>query len=164
MNRVAIFLFLLCTCHRAFSQQTEEVVEIKNVIQTLFNGMYEGDSSKVHSVFTRNITMATASRDKSNVAVLRQESSLEGFLKAVGTPHPEKWTEEIWNIEVQVDGDFAQAWCNYAFYAGHNFSHCGVDAFHLHKTAGGWKIFHLADTRRREGCDIPEEIQAKHKQ
>ena len=27
----------------------------------------------------------------------------------------------------------------------------------------GWKIFHLADTRRKENCSIPADIQAKHK-
>ena len=33
----------------------------------------------------------------------------------------------------------------------------------LVRTADGWKIFHLADTRRREGCKVPQEIQDKHK-
>jgi hypothetical protein len=46
---------------------------------------------------------------------------------------------------------------NYAFFAGDTFSHCGVNAFQLFKGADGWKIFHIADTRRREGCEMPEE-------
>jgi hypothetical protein len=71
--------------------------------------------------------------------------------------------EEIWNLKIQMDGDFAQAWCEYAFYYQNKFSHCGVDAFHLIKTTEGWKIFHLADTRRKENCIIPEEIKSKHK-
>ncbi|TAK42505.1 MAG: hypothetical protein EPO28_07185 [Saprospiraceae bacterium] len=32
-------------------------------------------------------------------------------------------------------------------------SHCGVNAIQLFKSAeGGWKIIHITDTRRREGC------------
>jgi hypothetical protein len=66
-------------------------------------------------------------------------------------------------MKIQIDGDFAQAWCDYAFYVGHRFNHCGIDAFHLIREKDGWKIFHLADTRRKEGCHVPEEIQKKHK-
>lgn len=142
--------------------QTDQEV-VREVINRLFKGMEQGDSAKVHSAFADEVTMATVLRDKNNEPVLRKESSITAFLKAVGTPHPDVWYEEIWNLKVQVDGDFAQAWCDYAFYVGNKFSHCGVDAFHLHKGKEGWKIFHLADTRRKENCVIPAEIQAKHK-
>jgi hypothetical protein len=155
-------LFIVASFQLAFAQADDQQ-QVKRVIQTMFDGMYEGDSSKVHSLFAKNITMATVFRDKSGLAVLRQEASLDGFLKAIGTPHPKKWTEEIWDVQVKIDGDFAQAWCEYAFYIDHTFSHCGIDAFHLHKTTSGWKVFHVADTRRKDGCNIPEAIQAKHK-
>ena len=46
---------------------------------------------------------------------------------------------------------------------GKRFSHCGVDAFQLVKTAAGWKIFQLSDTRRKEKCEIPEEISKRFK-
>lgn len=153
-------LILLTTT--AVAQSEEDTV--RGVIKTMFDGMYEGDSAKVHSVFAKEITMATMFRDKTGSPVIRREASLDGFLKAVGTPHAEKWTEEFWNLKVQIDGDFAQVWCDYAFYLNHTFSHCGVDAFHMHRTKEGWKIFHLADTRRKDACNIPEEILSKHKQ
>ena len=156
-----IVLFLLLVGFTAVAQSEEAAV--KSVVKTLFDGMYEGDSAKVHSTFSKNITMATVFRDKSGNPAIRQEASLDGFLKAVGTPRAEKMTEEYWNVVVQIDGDFAQAWCDYAFYIDHTFSHCGVDAFHMHKTKDGWKIFHLADTRRKDNCNIPEEILSKHK-
>jgi len=146
-----------------YAQSPSEELAVKEVITRLFTGMQKGDSAMVHSAFAREVTMATAFRDKSNNPVLEHENSIDGFLKAVGTPRPEIWYEEIWNVSVKIDGDFAQGWCDYAFYVGNKFSHCGVDAFELHKGKDGWKIFHLADTRRREGCNIPPEIQSKHK-
>lgn len=159
--------FLLCVLIAGcvtVNAQTSDVQAVNAVIKTLFDGMYESDSAKVRSVFTKGISMATVFRDKTGAPMLRQEASLEGFIKSVGSPHPEKLTEEFWNVKVNIDGDMAQAWCDYAFYLGHKFSHCGVDAFLFHKTSDGWKIFHLADTRKREGCVIPQEISAKHNQ
>jgi hypothetical protein len=53
----------------------------------------------------------------------------------------------------------AQAWMKYAFYIGKQFSHCGADAFQLFKGADNkWRIFHLADTRWKEGCNVPPAI------
>ena len=95
--------------------------------------------------------------------LIRDPSSVEKWLKGIGTPHPQVYYEEIWNLKIQVDGDLAQAWCDYALYADRTFSHCGVDAFHLFKGKDGWKIFHVADTRRKTPCNIPQTIQDKHK-
>jgi hypothetical protein len=146
----------------ARSQSSDEAA-IKAVITQLFTGMEKGDSAMVHAAFTPEVTMATVYRDKADAPALRRESTLDDFLKAVGTPHPHVWYEEVWNLKVQLDGDFAQAWCDYAFYSGDTFSHCGVDAFQLFRDRyGAWKIFHLADTRRKTGCNIPKETERKH--
>lgn len=162
MRNTLLFTFCMIFLSTASWSQPDDKQAISTVIKTLFDGMYEGDSSKVHSVFDESATMATVMRSKTGEPVLRRESSMKGMLQAIGTPRKEKMTEEFWNTNIQIDGDFAQAWCDYAFYIDHTFSHCGVDAFHLRKTKSGWKIFHLADTRRKEGCNIPEEIKLKH--
>jgi hypothetical protein len=137
--------------------------EVEAVIRKLFTGMEKSDTATVRSVFAQQVTMATVMRDKTDNPVLHRESSIDGWLKAIAAPRKETLYEEIWNVKVQRDGDFAQAWCDYAFYIDNTFSHCGVDAFHLHKGKEGWKIFHVADTRRKQGCQIPKEIQDKHK-
>jgi hypothetical protein len=46
-------------------------------------------------------------------------------------------------------------WTPYAFYYDGNFSHCGVDSFQLARTAEGWKVVQIADTRRTQGCPTP---------
>ncbi|MEJ0029506.1 MAG: hypothetical protein WDO15_03690, partial [Bacteroidota bacterium] len=108
--------------------------------------------------------MATVLKNKEGAMVLRQETDLKGFLDAVGTPHTEKWSEPIWEPKIQMDGNFAQVWAKYAFYLGKTFSHCGVDAFQLYKGQDGkWKIFHLADTRTKEGCNVPPTIANQYK-
>lgn len=154
-------LFLSATPRVLAQQMAEEKASVEPVMM-LFRGMQLGDSAMVRAVFAKEVTMATVHLDKQDNPQISRESSIEGFLQAVGTPHAYQWNEEIWDIEVKRDGDFAQVWCSYAFYRGHTFSHCGVDAFQLFRGKGGWKIFHLADTRRTVGCQIPEEIQRKH--
>lgn len=127
-------------------------------VNQLFEGMRTGDSAKVHRVFHHRAQMTSVKGDGSLT-----DDGLSGFLKAIGSPHTEIWNEVIWKPVVQVDGNFAQVWTPYAFYVGKRFSHCGVDAFQLVKTAGGWKIFQLTDTRRKEKCEVPEEISNRFK-
>jgi hypothetical protein len=159
---IAVVTLILIQSQLVSAQQIDES-GIKAPINDLFLAMQKGDSSLARKCFTADAKLATVSKDKAGNPVLRSEESIEGFMKAVGTPHPQTWFEEIWNIKIQQDGDFANVWCDYAFYVDKTFSHCGVDSFHLYKTKDGWKIFQLADTRRKTDCKIPDEIQAKHK-
>jgi hypothetical protein len=161
---ITITLLLTVIFTSGFSQINEEEKSIKEAIQGMFKGMELGDSAMVSKSLLKETTMVSISRNQNNQLVLhRDPSSKDQWLKAIGTPHNGKWFEEIWDLKIQIDGDFAQAWCNYAFYIDNKFSHCGVDAFHLTKTAQGWKVFHLADTRRKQECYMPRDIVDKHK-
>lgn len=162
MQKHFYVIFLLLSSSILLRAQPSEEATVTEVVNRLFLGMYKADSAMVRSVFAKEVTMATATRNKEGNPVLRREYSINDFVKSVGKQQADQLTEEIWNLKVQIDGDFAQAWCDYAFYVGHGFSHCGVDAFHLYRSNEGWKIFHLADTRRKDNCIIPEQIQKKH--
>jgi hypothetical protein len=145
------------------AQAFNDEASVKDVLTKVFKAMELGDSAMLRTAFYSQVTTVTVARDKNGNTVLRSESSVDGFAKAVGTPHKEVWHEDIWDVKVQLDGDFAQAWCDYSFHHDKTFIHCGVDAFHLIKTKEGWKIFHLADTRRKTGCNLPKEILDKYK-
>ena len=156
-------MLLMSGVIHVMAQQTDEKITIMEVITRLFKGMEKGDSAMVHSAFASDVTFATIFRDAKNEQHLRREDSSEDFLKDIGTSHKITWYEEAWDVTIQVDGDFAQAWCNYAFYLDNTFSHCGVDAFQFYRETLGWKIFQLVDTRRTSGCIVPASIQDKHK-
>jgi hypothetical protein len=143
---------------QGFSQTTAETKGIMQPIRLLFEGMNLGDSGRVHSAFLNEVTFVTVAKNKAGKATLIPEP-LDQFLVTVGTPHTEVWNEPIWDVVIHVDGIFAQVWAKYAFYRDKQFSHCGVDAFHLIKSDDGqWRIFHLADTRQKEGCVVPAAI------
>lgn len=48
--------------------------------------------------------------------------------------------ERMWNPEVRVHGDIATVWTPYDFWIDGEFSHCGIDSFHLIRSAEGWKV------------------------
>lgn len=159
MRIITLLICAIIASIASKAQTAQDNREILEPINNLFKGMSLGDSALVHSAFAASPTMATIFKNKDGAITLRQESDLSGFLKAVGTPHEEKWSEPIWEPKIQMDGNFAQVWTKYAFYLGKQFSHCGVDAFQLFKgTDGKWKIFHLADTRWKENCNVPPTI------
>lgn len=141
--------------------QDDEQAKVLHVVNQLFEGMRLGDSTMVHDTFHKEPTLFTTMTNREGQPVLHQ-GRLQDFLNAIGTPHDVVWHEPIWDTEVRVDGNLAQVWTKYAFYAGEQFSHCGVDAFQLFKSLEGWKIFHLTDTRQFSGCEVPEEVTAKY--
>jgi len=156
MRQTIFFICLICA--GSLKAQSTVGQAVMEPIVRLFTGMNKGDSALAHSAFASEITMATIAKDKAGNVVVRRENSIAGFLKAIATPHPEPWSEPIWNTKIEVDGNFAQIWTDYAFYVGKKFSHCGVDAFQLVNNGSGWKIIHLADTRRTADCKIPPAI------
>ncbi|HMP99195.1 MAG TPA: nuclear transport factor 2 family protein [Cyclobacteriaceae bacterium] len=138
-------------------QQEKEVMD---VVFQLFEGMRMADTSMIKSSFVSHPKMYTATKNQQAQPVLA-EGSLKDFLQSVSKMQPNMMNEPIWDYKVQIDNDLAAVWTKYAFYFNNRFSHCGVDAFHLHRTNEGWKIFQLVDTRQREGCQVPDDIKVK---
>lgn len=129
-----------------------EKPQIMAVVNGLFDGMRTSDSAKIRTLFDPRARTITATMRDGKPQVSIQES-IEGFLKSIGTPRPEKLDEQIWNERVIVDGPLASVWVDYSLFVGTKFIHCGVDHFLIVKNvAGAWQILELADTRRTEGC------------
>jgi hypothetical protein len=157
MKRLLIAI-LTVSSSAVLAQSAQDNKEILIPINDLFRGMNTGDSALVHSTFVSAPVMTTVVKNKEGLPEMRT-SSLKKFLEAVGTPHDIKWSEPIWDVKIQMDGNLAQVWAKYAFYLGKEFSHCGVDAFQLFKgNDGKWRIFSLADTRQKDGCNVPPAI------
>lgn len=121
------------------------------VVTRLFDAMRQGDSAMLRSTFHPEARLATAGVRNGTATVGFEK--VDGFAQAIGSkPANQVWDERLYNEVVHIDGTLATVWTEYDFYLGDQFSHCGVDSFQLAKTADGWKIFSIADTRQREGC------------
>ena len=160
LKQFYLTLVLCCLPLILFAQtetQDKDRKPVELVIHKLFDGMREGDSSKVASVFHPEVTMFTSFTNKEGQKKIRK-GAIKPFLEAIGTPHDQVWDEKIWNTKILIDGGVAQVWTDYSFFVGEKFSHCGVDAFNLVRDEKkGWIIVNLMDTRRKDECQITEE-------
>jgi hypothetical protein len=125
--------------------------DARQVVDKLFTGMRNSDSTAVRSVFTKQCTLTSISKNAADSTVVHK-GTVDSFVKAVGMPHKDQWDERIYDVKVVVDGPMAVVWAPYKFYLGEKFSHCGVNVFNLIKTGTGWKINDITDTRRKDAC------------
>ena len=128
-------------------QNDEEAVVA--AVESLFEAMRTSDSTLARSAFHPTARLGRATEE--GIAF----NGVDGFIGAIGREKAEVWDEPIWDWTVSVDGRLAQMWTKYAFYLGDTFSHCGVDALELYKSATGWQITQLVDTSREEDCWLP---------
>jgi hypothetical protein len=121
------------------------------VVEALFDGMREKDDALLRSVWHPEARLQSAGADRDGnprVTSTPVESFVANVLSA------EAYLDErTFDEEVRVDGNLATAWTPYNIFVDGQFSHCGVDAFQMVRTAEGWRILQLTDTRTREGCD-----------
>jgi hypothetical protein len=127
--------------------------EVVAVVTALFDAMREADGDAAARLFHPQARLESVGRRDGEV-VLRSDPA-DDFVRAIGTPRDEVWDERIWNVEVRIDDALATAWMDYAFFRGDEYSHCGVNAFTLVRVREGWRITHIVDTRRTEGCEPP---------
>ena len=146
MRKLGILCWIIAV-YPTYAQSADESA-VRAVVDQLLAGMRQGDSALVHQFFLPEARLHTVSDD----ATLHR-TSLDQLLTAVGTPHNEVWDERITDCRIRIDGPLATAWTPYRFYRGEAFSHCGTNAFQLYRSADGWKILQITDTRRTDHCE-----------
>ena len=126
--------------------------EVVSVVEKLFDGMRARDTVAIRSVFDPSARLVNASGRGGGVSV----TTVDQFVISIGrAPDGVELIERIYAPEVRIDSNLASVWTFYTFHRGEQFSHCGIDAIQLLRTAGAWKIVHIADTRRTERCEPP---------
>jgi hypothetical protein len=131
----------------AAGQDPAVVAEIREVVDRLFTGMRTGDTAMMTSAIDVDARMVSASM-RGGVPVANV-GNVRAWLSGVANAR-EVLNERIWDVEIRIDGTLATAWMQYDFHVGERFSHCGVNAMQLVRTASGWKIVNVADSRRTE--------------
>ena len=136
----------------SISQNSFSEVEAKELIDTFFEGFHKGDTLIMNSVMVENLPNQTVFTTRDGIPKV-MDGNISEFLKAIANrPADQIWEEKLLDYKIQIDGNLAHVWTPYEFWLNGNFSHCGANAFTLAKTDAGWKIVHLIDSRRREGC------------
>lgn len=145
--RLAALVALAALAGAPVAAQSPDHEAAYQVITRLFDSMRARDTAAMRSAFVPNASMQslTASGVKFD--------AVDGWINSIGrAPAGLLLDERLANPVIHVDGDLANVWVDYWFFAGDRFSHCGVDAFLLAKQGGTWKVFSVVDTRRTQGC------------
>jgi hypothetical protein len=150
--KLLALLILLSTVipFAGFSQTAED--SVKAVVNKLFTAMKASDGPALLSVFSDSAILQTIASSKTGETVIRSET-VKSFANVVSTLPKGDADERISFETVKVDGALAIVWTPYQFYYKSNFSHCGVNSFHLVRINGEWKIHFLIDTRRKSPCN-----------
>ena len=154
MKKIALLLIIFSFSLSKTNAQTANPDEtaVKATINALFDGMRTSDSTLIRKTFASKSIMQTIATNKEGKSSVRSES-VDGFIKSIAAPHPERYDERIVFTKILIDGNLASVWTEYKFYIGDKFSHCGVNSFQLFKGEDGWKIIYIIDTRRKDKCN-----------
>ncbi len=154
MNKIFIIIFFSFLNCSLSGQNISEKQKIKKMISVFFEGLHEGDSSKVSSVLHSGVKIQTTYKNKKGKSVLKDQTRQE-LLKAIALKKKETiYFEKLISYDIKVDDNLALVWTPYEFYLNEKFSHCGTNSFQLFKQNEKWKIIFLIDTRKRKNCKI----------
>jgi hypothetical protein len=145
---IVLTLLVFSVCSKAQSAEDS----VKAVVNNLFTAMIKSDTVLLKTCFADSMVLQTIVRGKSGGAEVKSETAA-GFVKSIGSLKPGSADEQITFGNILIDGPLALVWTPYKFYFNGQFSHCGVNSFHLVRFKEGWRIQYLIDTRRRTGCE-----------
>ena len=123
--------------------------EVLAAAQALFDAMADGDSAAVADILLpEGGFYAVATADGTPAHSYIPHAEFAGMVARQESP----LIERMWDAQVVVHDPIAMVWTPYDFHFGDTFSHCGVDAFSMVRTAEGWKIAGIIFTRETEDC------------
>ena len=149
--RTLLLAAVLMTASVSVARAQDERAAVLATVQKVFDGMRTKDTALMRSAFMPGARLF-GMRTRQNGQVVLQNLTEQQFAEFVAGDQRGAWTERAFEPEVRIEGTLATVWARYDFHFGSTFSHCGVDAVQLLRTADGWKIVSLADTFQREGC------------
>ncbi|QIE58205.1 nuclear transport factor 2 family protein [Rasiella rasia] len=150
--KTILFCFTLFISVSISAQSSFTPQDAKHLVDTFFEGFHKGDTLIMRSTLANKVQLQTAFSTKDGVAKITEGSVTDLLLAIAKRPADQKWDERLLDYKVSIDGNLAHVWTPYEFWVNGNFSHCGANAFTIAKSDTGWKIVHLIDSRRREGC------------
>lgn len=119
-------------------------------VERIFEGMRTADPEMVRAAFAPGARFAMVDARASAVTV----QGVEGWIEAIGGSE-RRWNEQIYEVDVRVDGNMASIWAPYTFYLDGAVRHCGINSIELLHDGERWRITQISDTRRTEACPDP---------
>ena len=143
-----IGLLVLLFIPSSIQAQSEEEEAVVAAVQHFFDAMAVRDTLAARAVLLPEGRFYSIRDSDDGPRV--GSTTHRAFLDQLARPGA-AFLERMWNPTVLIHGRTAVVWTEYDFHRDGAFSHCGVDAFSLFKTADGWKIAGTTYTVERTG-------------
>ena len=148
-------LLILAVPGSASAQQPTASAGAHDSVMAVVKGLFDGMRTRDTALMRRSFAPGTVLGGVPAAGKPVEFMAVDAFIGSIAKAPPAMLLDErLYDPEVRIDGGLATVWTFYAFFVGDRLSHCGVDAFQLARTSGGWKIIALADTRQQTGCDV----------
>jgi len=148
INKYLMVVVVLCAFSGVNIAQAATPEEaVRALLDEVFDAMRAGDDEKLKTLILSDTSL---DRIAPNKAVERGDAS--GWIGWVGTLNPGQADEQIFDVEIKVEGPLATAWAPFTIAIDGELKSCGVNHFTLVKSETGWKVAYLIDTHTPEKC------------
>ncbi len=148
LDKYLLMGVVLCTCSGVNVAQAASPEEaVRAILDEVFDAMRAGDDEKLKTLILPDTSLDRISPNK---AVERGEAS--GWIGWVGTLNPGQADEQIFDVEIKIEGPLATAWAPFTIAIDGELKSCGVNHFTLIKSEESWKVAYLIDTHTPEKC------------
>lgn len=151
MTAICLTAFLSLS---ALAQKADDSKDALAVVNKLWEAMTAHKPADIVALHTAEAQLVAIMKNKEGKTVIRTIKA-EDFAKNFAEKKAEL-LEDMYAPRVELFGDFAQVTGRYVFFVGGKISHCGVNAFHLVRTDGVWKIAGASSTMEPQGCTEQE--------
>lgn len=143
MRKLLLFVFFV-----SFQSLMAQEAEIRQSIQTFFEGIHSRDSLKINSVSDENLVLQTVVLSpRRNKLVVTKAADFKRYVATI--PKETKFEEKLLSFTIKVDEDMAHVWIPFEFYINEKLTHRGVNSIQLFKDKekGIWKIIYCGDSK-----------------
>lgn len=151
---MAAMAFMLLVAVSLFAQKADDSNDAMAVVNKLWAEMAAANPAGIVALHNPGAQLVAVIKTKEGKTVVRNLTVDEFSKGFADKTHTVK--EDMYTSEVRVDGDLASVWGRYVFFVDGKVSHCGIDAFHLVRADGVWKIGGIASTIDAGGCTEAE--------
>lgn len=123
----------------------------RELVKVFFQAMGSIDTHAITNISIPGAQLCTSAVGKQGTLAI-DCTKLESFTQSLTNYQAKDLDEQIRDVTEQIRDDAATVSMEYDFFFKGKFSHCGVNVFHFLKTAAGWKITGIDDTRHKKVC------------
>ena len=148
-NITRIVMLLMIVCHPLVNAAgtVSEKAAVRAVLDQVFDAMRAGDAETLKTLILNDTALDRIAPDKPV-----ERGTSEGWVGWVSTLKPGQADEQIFDVEINVEGPLATAWAPFTIAIDGELKSCGVNHFTMVKVQDAWKVAYLIDTHTPEKC------------